>query len=129
MTLAGPSGAHLRVRPSPLSDAPSLMHRNSGATSPTTRAAMASPETLERVARLLAESFDVSDLAQRIAESALPLFGASFSIAWLKQSDGSLICGGVAGRTSERPKIGDVLLLGNGVAGRAVAVRHACWVV
>jgi signal transduction histidine kinase/ActR/RegA family two-component response regulator len=35
----------------------------------------------------------------------------------------------VAGRTSERPKIGDVLLLGNGVAGRAVAVRHACWVV
>jgi signal transduction histidine kinase/CheY-like chemotaxis protein len=106
------------------------MHRNSGAgTSPSTGAAMASPETLERVARLLTESFDVSDLAQRIAESALPLFGASFSIALLRQSDGLLICGGVAGRTSESLKIGDVLLPDNGVAGRAIVVRHACWAV
>jgi signal transduction histidine kinase/ActR/RegA family two-component response regulator len=104
------------------------MHRDSGAgTSPSTGAAMASPETLERVARLLAESFEVSDLAQRIAESALPLFGASSSIAWLRQSDGSLICGGVAGRTSESLKIGDVLLPDNGVAGHAVVVRHAWW--
>jgi signal transduction histidine kinase/ActR/RegA family two-component response regulator len=64
-------------------------------------------EGLERVVRVLTESFDVSELAQRITESMVPLFRAESSSAWLRQRDGSMACVAMAGRGAESLTIGE----------------------
>jgi len=84
-------------------------------------------EGLKRVVHALVESFDVSELAQQIAESALLLLRVQSSIAWLLQSDGSLACVAMAGRAPESLEIGDVLPRDVGVVGRAAAERRAVW--
>jgi signal transduction histidine kinase len=82
-------------------------------------------EQLDRVVRLLTYSFDVSNLAQPIAESVLALFRAQSSVAWLSQPDGSLSCAATAGGARERFQIGDVWPRDSGVTGRAARERRA----
>jgi signal transduction histidine kinase len=84
-------------------------------------------ERLPHVVRRLTESFDVSELAHRITESMLPLFGARTATAWLLQPGDSLACVAGAGPRPEHLKIGCVLPRGVGAAGRAVAERRALW--
>ena len=79
---------------------------------------------LDRVVRALMDTFDISEQAQRITESALPLFRASAAIVWLKQPDGSLECVAVASESPVRVAIGDVLRH-VGLAQRAVAEGRA----
>ena len=84
-------------------------------------------DELARVARSLTESLDISAVAQRIAESILPLFEAQSSVVRLLQSDGSLACVAIAGKWLENFKPGYLLPPGVGLVGRAVAERRALW--
>ena len=111
------------------SDTPCLTHRDRWARGTThgRRWDGDRAEELERVVRVLTELFDVSELALRVAESALPLFRAQFSINWLRQLDGSLACAALAGPGLESLKIGDVLPDDAAVVGRAAADGQAVW--
>jgi PAS domain S-box-containing protein len=84
-------------------------------------------DELARVARSLTESLDISAVAQRIAESILPLFEAQSSVVRLLQPDGSLACVAIAGKWLENFKPGYLLPPGVGLVGRAVAERRALW--
>jgi PAS domain S-box-containing protein len=84
-------------------------------------------DELARVARLLTESLDVSEVAERIAESILTLFEAQSSVVRLLQPDGSLACVAIAGKWLENFKPGYLLPPGVGLVGRAVAERRALW--
>jgi PAS domain S-box-containing protein len=84
-------------------------------------------DELARVARSLTESLDISAVAQRIAESILPLFQAQSSVVRLLQPDGSLACVAIAGKWLENFKPGYLLPPGVGLVGRAVAERRALW--
>jgi PAS domain S-box-containing protein len=84
-------------------------------------------EELARVARSLTESLDISAVAQRIAESILPLFQAQSSVVRLLQPDGSLACVAIAGKWLENFKPGYLLPRGVGLVGRSVAERRALW--
>jgi PAS domain S-box-containing protein len=84
-------------------------------------------DELARVARRLTESLDVSEVAERIAESILPLFEAQSSVVRLLQPDGSLACVAIAGKWLENFKPGYLLPPGVGLVGRAVAERRALW--
>lgn len=80
----------------------------------------AEAEELARLARTLTESLDVAEVAQRTADSVLPLFRAQSSIVWLLQPDGSLITLAFGGRLRERFPLGHVQPPGVGIMGRAV---------
>ena len=84
-------------------------------------------DELARVARTLAESLDVTEVAERIADSILPLFQAQSSVVRLLQPDGSLACVAIAGKWLENFKPGYLLPSGVGLVGRAVAERRALW--
>ena len=84
-------------------------------------------DELGRVARRLTESLDVSEVAERIAESILPLFEAQSSVVRLLQPDGSLACVAIAGKWLENFKPGYLLPPGVGLVGRAVAEGRALW--
>ena len=84
-------------------------------------------DELARVARSLTESLDISAVAQRIAESILPLFEAQSSVVRLLEPDGSLACVAIAGPWLENFKPGYLLPPGVGLVGRAVAERRALW--
>ena len=84
-------------------------------------------DELARVARSLTESLDISAVAQRIAESILPLFEAQSSVVRLLQPDGALACVAIAGKWLENFKPGYLLPPGVGLVGRAVAERRALW--
>jgi PAS domain S-box-containing protein len=84
-------------------------------------------DELARVARSLTESLDISAVAERIAESILPLFQAQSSVVRLLQPDGSLACVAIAGKWLENFKPGYLLPPGVGLVGRAVAERKALW--
>ena len=84
-------------------------------------------DELARVARTLSESLDVSEVAERIAESILPLFEAQSSVVRLLEPDGSLTCVAIAGKWLENFKPGYRLPPGVGLVGRAVAERRALW--
>jgi signal transduction histidine kinase/CheY-like chemotaxis protein len=84
-------------------------------------------DELARVARQLTESLDVAEVAQRIADSILPLFEARSSVVRLLQPDGSLGCVAIAGKWLENFKPGYLLPPGVGLVGRAVAERQALW--
>src|SRR5262245_9590841 len=84
-------------------------------------------EELARVARTLTESLDVAEVGERIAQSVLPLFGASSSIVRLLEPDGSLTCLALAGRWLEGFQPGYKLPPGTGMAGRAIAERRPVW--
>ena len=84
-------------------------------------------DELGRVARRLTESLDVSEVAERIAQSILPLFQAQSSVVRLLQPDGSLTCVAIAGKWLENFKPGYRLPPGVGLVGRAVTERRALW--
>ena len=84
-------------------------------------------DELARVARRLTESLDTSEVAERIADSILPLFQAQSSVVRLLQPDGSLACVAIAGKWLENFKPGYLLPPGVGLVGRAVAERRALW--
>jgi PAS domain S-box-containing protein len=84
-------------------------------------------DELTRVARTLTESLDVSEVAQRIADSILPLFAAQSSVVRLLQPDGSLACMAIAGKWLQNFKPGYLLPPGVGLVGRAVAERRPLW--
>ncbi len=84
-------------------------------------------DELARVARTLSESLDVAEVAERIAESILPLFDAQSSVVRLLEPDGSLTCVAIAGKWLENFKPGYRLPQGVGLVGRAVAERQALW--
>jgi PAS domain S-box-containing protein len=84
-------------------------------------------DELGRIARRLTESLDVSEVAERIAQSILPLFQAQSSVVRLLQPDRSLTCVAIAGKWLENFKPGYRLPPGIGLVGRAVAERRALW--
>jgi PAS domain S-box-containing protein len=84
-------------------------------------------EELARLARTLTAPLDVADVAQRIAESVLPLFRAQSSVVRLLEPDGSLVCVALAGKWLPNFRPGYLLPPGVGMVGRAVAERRALW--
>jgi PAS domain S-box-containing protein len=82
---------------------------------------------LARVVRTLTEPLDIAEVAQRIADSILPLFQAQSSVVRLLQPDGSLACVAIAGKWLENFKPGYLLPPGVGLVGRAVVERRALW--
>jgi PAS domain S-box-containing protein len=84
-------------------------------------------DELARVARRLTESLDISEVAERIAQSILPLFQAQSSVVRLLQPDGSLACAAIAGKWLDNFKPGYLLPPGVGLVGRAVAEGRALW--
>jgi PAS domain S-box-containing protein len=84
-------------------------------------------DELARVARRLTETLDVTEVAERIADSILPLFKAQSSVVRLLQPDGALACVAIAGKWLENFKPGYLLPPGVGLVGRAVAERRALW--
>jgi PAS domain S-box-containing protein len=84
-------------------------------------------DELGRIARRLTESLDISEVAERIAESILPLFEAQSSVVRLLLPDGSLACAAIAGKWLENFKPGYLLPPGVGLVGRAVTERRALW--
>ena len=84
-------------------------------------------DELARVSRRLTESLDIGEVAERIAESILPLFQAQSSVVRLLLPDGSLACVAIAGKWLENFKPGYILPPGVGLVGRAVIERRALW--
>ena len=84
-------------------------------------------DELARVSRRLTESLDIDEVAERIAESILPLFQAQSSVVRLLLPDGSLACVAIAGKWLENFKPGYILPPGVGLVGRAVVERRALW--
>src|SRR5437867_4469792 len=77
-------------------------------------------EELARVARTLTEDLDVHQVADRVVQPVLKLFGVQSSVLWLRQPEGSLVAVGISGRARESFRRGDVLPAGASMAGRAV---------
>jgi PAS domain S-box-containing protein len=84
-------------------------------------------DELARVSRRLTESLDIGEVAERIAESILPLFQAQSSVVRLLLPDGSLACVAIAGKWLENFKPGYLLPPGVGLVGRAVIERRPLW--
>src|SRR5262245_62805985 len=84
-------------------------------------------DELVRVSRRLAESLDIDEVAERIAESILPLFHAQSSVVRLLLPDGSLACLAIAGKWLENFKPGYLLPPGVGLVGRAVVEKSGLW--
>jgi PAS domain S-box-containing protein len=84
-------------------------------------------DELARVSRRLTESLDIDEVAERIAESILPLFQAQSSVVRLLLPDGSLACVAIAGKWLENFKPGYLLPPGVGLVGRAVIEKRALW--
>ena len=84
-------------------------------------------DELGRIARRLTESLDTAEVAERIAQSILPLFQAQSSVVRLLQPDGALACVAIAGKWLENFKPGYLLPPGVGLVGRAIAERRALW--
>ena len=84
-------------------------------------------DELARVSRRLTESLNIDEVAERIAESILPLFQAQSSVVRLLLPDGSLACVAIAGKWLENFKPGDILPAGVGLVGRAVVEKRALW--
>ncbi|HET8575952.1 MAG TPA: GAF domain-containing protein [Methylomirabilota bacterium] len=81
-------------------------------------------EALARVARTLTESLAVADVAKRIVESVVPLFGARSSGLRLLQPDGSLQSVARSDHAGAHSDPGDVLPPGMGISRRAVTERR-----
>jgi len=84
-------------------------------------------EELARVARTLTEDLDVHQVADRVVQPVLKLFGVQSSVLWLHQPNGSLVVVGISGRARERFRRGDVLPAGASMAGRAVSESRPVW--
>jgi PAS domain S-box-containing protein len=83
-------------------------------------------EELARVARVLTESLDAGEVAERIVSTVLPLFDLAAADLWLLQPDGARVVVARAGATGHL-RLGEVLPPGVGIAGRAVLERRPVW--
>jgi len=84
-------------------------------------------EELARLAQILTESLDVSDVVGRTVESVMPLFGAQSSVLRLMQPDGSLVALAAGGQGYRGVEPGHVLPPGVGILGRAAAETRPVW--
>lgn len=84
-------------------------------------------EELARVARTLTEDLDVHQVADRVVQPVLKLFGVQSSVLWLRRPDGSLVAVGISGRARESFRRGDMLPAGASMAGRAVGQGRPVW--
>ena len=84
-------------------------------------------EELARVARTLTEDLDVGQVADRVVQPILTLFGVQSSVLWLREPDGSLIAVGISGRARQGFQLGDKLAPGASMAGRAVREGRPVW--
>jgi signal transduction histidine kinase len=84
-------------------------------------------EELARVARTLTEDLDVGQVADRVVQPILTLFGVQSSVLWLGEPDGSLVVVGISGRARQGFKLGDKLAPGVSMAGRAVSEGRPVW--
>jgi two-component system phosphate regulon sensor histidine kinase PhoR len=84
-------------------------------------------EELARVARTLTEDLDVGQVADRVVQPILTLFGVQSSVLWLREPDGSLVAVGISGRARQGFKLGDKLVPGASMAGRAVREGRPVW--
>jgi PAS domain S-box-containing protein len=81
-------------------------------------------EALVRVARSLTESLAVADVARRVVESVVPLFGARSSGLRLLRPDGALESVARSDHAGAHSDPGDVLPPGMGISRRAVRERR-----
>ena len=84
-------------------------------------------EELARVARTLTEDLDVHQVADRVVQPILKLFGVQSSVLWLRQPGGALVAAGISGRARDGFRRGDMLPAGASMAGRAVAEGRPVW--
>ena len=84
-------------------------------------------EELARVARTLTEDLDVGQVADRVVQPILTLFGVQSSVLWLREPDGSLVAVGISGRARQGFKLGDKLAPSSSMAGRAVREGRPVW--
>jgi signal transduction histidine kinase/DNA-binding response OmpR family regulator len=84
-------------------------------------------EELARLARMLTESLDAADVADRIVGSALTLIGGAFSVVRLLQPDDSLRLIASRGDAAMLAGLVDVIPDGAGVVGRAVREGQPVW--
>jgi HAMP domain-containing protein len=83
-------------------------------------------EELARVARTLTEDLDVGQVADRVVQPILTLFGVQSSVLWLGEADGSLVVVGISGRARQGFKLGDKLAPGVSMAGARSAKAGRC---
>ena len=84
-------------------------------------------EELARVARTLTEDLDVHQVADRVVQPVLKLFGVQSSLLWRREPAGTLVVAGISGRAREAFRRGDVLPAGASIAGRAATEGRAVW--
>jgi PAS domain S-box-containing protein len=84
-------------------------------------------EELARVAQSLTETLDMAAVGERIVTSMRELFGVRASMLRLLQADGSLRAIASSGQGFLQGSGGDVLPVGMGLAGRAVAEGRPIW--
>ncbi len=84
-------------------------------------------EELARVAQSLTETLDMAAVGERIVTSIRELFGVRASMLRLLQADGSLRAIASSGQVFLQDFGGDVLPVGMGLAGRAVAEGRPIW--
>ena len=84
-------------------------------------------EELARVARTLTEDLDVHQVADRVVQPILKLFGVQSSVLWLRQPGGALVAAGISGRARDGFRRGDILPAGASMAGRAVTEGRPVW--
>ena len=82
-------------------------------------------EELAQVARMLTESLDVSEVADRVVRSVLPIFGVDAAGLRLMRPDGKLEAIAWAGSAIGFFQPGHVLGPGDGLVARAVREGHA----
>ena len=84
-------------------------------------------EELARVARTLTDDLDVAQLADRVVQTVLGLFGVQSAVLWSRGPDGSLVALAISGQARRGFQRGDVLPVGVSMAGRAVSLGRAVW--
>lgn len=84
-------------------------------------------EELARLARMLTENLDATDVGDRIVESARPLLGGSFCVLRLQEPDGSLKLIAAQGDPSVTAGLPALVPSGWGMMGRAVAEGVPAW--
>jgi GAF domain-containing protein/signal transduction histidine kinase len=84
-------------------------------------------EELAQVARMLTESLDVSEVADRVVRSVLPIFGVDAAGLRLMRADGKLEAIAWAGSAIGFFQPGHVLGPGDGLVARAVAEGRAVY--
>jgi GAF domain-containing protein/CheY-like chemotaxis protein len=84
-------------------------------------------EELTRVARMLAESLDLSEVGRRVVDSVLPLFRAVSSALYLLEPSGSMRAVAWGGRAQHHFEVDHLFPRGVGIMARAAASGAPAW--